>query len=468
MCYNYKVIFKQIVMKKKVLLTLIAVAAIIAGFALFGNKKASAPAATNNEVDSDQQSENNPKDNVQQTQSNNQNTQTPPPTGTVFSNGQDVPAPTFAGLIGGASNQASTLNTQAGLINQTASQIGAQTQMSPAEQQANQAAAALEASRASALGDVGTQGWSAAFQQGQEGLINRNIDAQEAAKQAEAQTFAAQRQANATALGAEAGAQNQAGGLQSSAGGILNSAASTAAPTVGQQGQTQYQPLNAGTNNGGSGSVSLTGVVGTDVSNLSNAVNNGTLDYQSALSQLSGYGTAVQNQLLPAIQKLNPNFNFNLSGSSAQTQAQGQQLNTQVATANQALDSLGTSFSSLSGLQTGGIPATNSIAQWIGTQLGDQALSKYQSNLADARAQLVGVLNAAGGTPTGNEATAMQYLPDNMTPAMFQANVGTAQNPGIVRQLMQQKASTFSGSGQQSNTSQNGTSNTNSSSLYNF
>lgn len=186
----------------------------------------------------------------------------------------------------------------------------------------------------------------------------------------------------------------------------------------------------------------------TFVNSLATQVQNGQMTRDEATSQLSAYGTAGLQALNTA---LGSNFNTNASNASAGTTATGQQIQTAADSTNKALDTLSTSFGSLNGLQTGGIPLTNSIAQWIGANLGDATLQQYKTNLADARSQLIGVLNSAGGTPTGNEATAEQYLPDNMTPAQFQQNVGTAQNPGIVRQLVQQKVSSFTSSGQQNN-----------------
>lgn len=241
----------------------------------------------------------------------------------------------------------------------------------------------------------------------------------------------------------------------------LSNAVSAIKRQLGQYGQTFYNPLQegaAGGQDGGTqGGIQLTGAPAQDVSNLAQSVVNGTLNYPAALSQLSGYGTAVQNQLLPAIQKLKPDFNFNLSASSAQTQATGQQIQTAADSANKALDTLSSIYSSLPAIQTGGIPFTNSIANYIAGAFGQSQLTQFQTALADARSQLVGVLNSAGGTPTGNEATALSYLPDNMTPAQFQAAVGTAQSPGTVRQLIQQKVGSFTTSGQQNSQPQNAT-----------
>lgn len=188
------------------------------------------------------------------------------------------------------------------------------------------------------------------------------------------------------------------------------------------------------------------------VTSMAQQVQGGQMTYQQALSNLSAYGPAGISALTQA---LGPNFNVNASTASAGTTATGQQIQTAATSTNAALDTLSNSFANLPGFETGGIPATNNIANWIATQFGSQALQQYKTNLADARSQLIGVLNSSGGTPTGNEATANQYLPDNMTKAQFDANVGTAQNPGIVRQLISQKVSAFTGSGAQTTPTNN-------------
>lgn len=202
----------------------------------------------------------------------------------------------------------------------------------------------------------------------------------------------------------------------------------------------------------GGGSIGTLPQVAQDAINLQiQRVKSGLSTIGDAQSAISAYGQAGIN----ALQKgLGSNFNVNASNASAGTTATGQQIQTAADSTNKALDTLSSAFMGLPAFQTGGIPATNSIAQWIGTALGDSALQQYKTNLADARSQLIGVLNSAGGTPTGNEATANQYLPDNMTVDQFKQNVGTAQNPGIVRQLIAQKVGAFTSSGQQ-NTSSN-------------
>lgn len=211
-------------------------------------------------------------------------------------------------------------------------------------------------------------------------------------------------------------------------------------PQLNAPGQQYYQPSQAGTGSSTSGS----GITPDVMNSYAQMAANGEL---SQVPSSITSNPVLNNQLNTLAKSINPNYNPVLSAASATTQQQGQQLQTQTGAANAALDTLATSFNSLPGVETGGIPLTNGIAQWIGSELGSGALSQFKANLADARAQLVGALNAAGGTPTGNEATALQYLPDNMTPAQFQQNVGTAQQPGIVRQLLQQKVQQFTTSG---------------------
>jgi hypothetical protein len=246
--------------------------------------------------------------------------------------------------------------------------------------------------------------------------------------------------------------------------GLNNAAGNTAPVQVPYNNQyispTTGQPVSGGGATTGTAMSQLPQQAQDAVNSYAQQVQSGAMTRADAESRLSAYGVAGTNALNEA---LGTSFNTNASNASAGTTAVGQQIQTAAQATNQALDTLTTLFNNLSPLQTQGIPATNSLANWVGSALGSQALSQYKTNLADARSQLIGVLNSAGGTPTGNEATANQYLPDNMTKAQFDANVGTAQNPGIVRQLVAQKVSSFTGSG-----SQNGTSTSSGGGLYDF
>lgn len=214
------------------------------------------------------------------------------------------------------------------------------------------------------------------------------------------------------------------------------------------------QPIGGGGANNGTALSQLPTQAQNAVASYAQQIQNGSMTRADAESRLSAYGVVGTNALNEV---LGNGFNTNASNASAGTTAVGQQIQTAANSTNAALDTLGSSFSSLPGFETGGVPITNSIANWIASQFGSSALQTYKTNLADARSQLIGVLNSSGGTPTGNEATANQYLPDDMTQSQFNQNVGTVQNPGIVRQLISQKVGAFTQSGQQNN----GTTNSN-------
>lgn len=234
----------------------------------------------------------------------------------------------------------------------------------------------------------------------------------------------------------------------------LTSAAGLASP---QQVGYNVQYLNplTGQQVGGGATGTLPQSAQDAVNSYAQQVKNGQMTRADAESRLSAYGVAGTNALNTA---LGTGFNTNASNASAGTTAVGQQIQTQSGTALAALDTLQNLFNSLPGIQTGGFPATNSIMNSIASALGSSALSSYKVALADARAQLEGVLTATGATtPSGAESMALTYLPDNMTPSQLQGNLQA------VKQLIQQKVEKFTQSGQQ----QNGTS-TNSNNIWDF
>lgn len=244
--------------------------------------------------------------------------------------------------------------------------------------------------------------------------------------------------------------------------GALTSAAGLAQPQLAGFNQQGFNPITGqfGTGQGGGTGTGtalsqLPQAGQTAVQSYAQQVQNGSMTRADAESRLSAYGVAGTNALNEV---LGTGFNTNASNASAQTTAQGQQLQTQAQSATQALDTLQTKFNALSGFQTGGIPATNGIANWIASNLGSASLTEYNQTLHDARQQLQGVLAAAGGgTPSGYESTAQTYLPDNMTPAQLQQGIAN------VKALIQQKVSSFTTSGQQ-----NTGGNTTGGSLYSF
>lgn len=328
------------------------------------------------------------------------------------------PTNTYSGLIGSAANSA---QSNAG-IGQNAADIAAQygKNISNIETQGNNAQAGYLSTGTSPVAEGGA-------------AIIANTQANQVAGQAQAESAALQ------GTGQQLTAQNQ------ETTGLLG-AASGAAPIQVPYNNQIINPQTGQPTNGTGTTGTLPAAAQTFVNSLAQQVQNGQMTRDEATTQLSAYGTAGLQALNTA---LGSNFNTNASNASAGTTAVGQQIQTAADSTNKALDTLSSSFASLPGWETGTIPAGNSIAQWVGSQLGDAALTQYKTNLADARSQLIGVLNSSGGTPTGNEATANEYLPDNMTPAQFQQNVGTTANPGIVRQLVSQKVTSFTGSGAQ-------------------
>lgn len=242
---------------------------------------------------------------------------------------------------------------------------------------------------------------------------------------------------------------NYAGSLGNTAQGLRQS---------GLQGAAQYaQPVQVPYSNQyinpqtgmpiGGGGFGGGGLVGgslqSSVQNIAQRVLNGSMGYDAGVQALSAYGQAGINGLLQA---LGPNFNVQQSNARAQAQGAstlqtgttGGVITKSADSANKALNSLQLAFNKLSKLQTGGIPATNNIANWIAQQFGQGALSSYNSILHDARAQLSGVLTSTGAvSPTGAEAMAQAYLPDNMTPTMFKNKLKAA------RDLIAQKVSAF-------------------------
>lgn len=259
---------------------------------------------------------------------------------------------------------------------------------------------------------------------------------------------AAQQQGLASAgglFGQAIGAANNQQGIQTA--GLLGTAGATAPVQVPYNNQF-ISPVNGQGISGGT--VGQLPQQAMDIVNTyAQQVQNGQMTRADAESRLAPYGVAGTNALTQA---LGSGFNTNLSNASAATTASGQQLQTQATSAVQALDTLQAKFNQLSGLETGGIPASNAITQWIGSALGQGSLTQYNQTLSDARQQLEGVLAAAGGgTPTNYVNTAQTYLPDNMTPAMLSQAISN------VKALIQQKVSSFVQSGQQSPTQSTGT-----------
>ena len=339
--------------------------------------------------------------------------------------------PAGAGGTTGAGNtdaQGNVINDMAGggtLLNQAVKSLLNVGQGNSAVQQATKGVQDVQNEYANKVAEIEGAPIPLEFQQGQKGVVERLY----ASKLANAQTAL---QNALTGQGQQITGASAAGGLVSPI-------------QVPYSNQIMYPTNLYGTPGSTTGGNSLVN----SIPSLAQSVVNGQMTIDQA-NNMIGNTMGLTDQLRQAIQKLNPNFNFSLSSSSGATQAQGQQIKTQSDTAIQALDKLQTDFGNLSQFQTGGIPATNSIANWVAEKLGSGKLAEYQTTLADARAQLAGVLTATGAmTQSGAENMALTYLPDNMTPDMLTAKISAAKT------LIQQKISSFTQSGQQGTGSTN-------------
>lgn len=388
---------------------------------------------------------------------------------------QQVPQGTPAGVqsnsqITSTPNQGTTpaSQTQQGLIAQinalVSNQNSQQAGLTSQEQALTNNFTNMNAGILSQPGEIGYQTGRQAQLQNTEQQGLSQLEGQQA-------QLAAYEQPQLSALTTEAGLlgpQNQT--ITASPGSITTNALTGqtySAPTQVPYSNQLIDPTTGQSVGGGtsSGTSTLPAAAQNAVNLQIQKVQSGLSTVADAESALSAYGQAGVNALQ---QGLGSSFNTNASNASAGTTATGQQIQTAAGATNQALDTLSNLYSQLPSLQTGGIPLTNSIANVIAGALGSKGLTAYNTALADARSQLIGVLNASGGTPTGNEATTLQYLPDNMTVQQFNQLVGTAQNPGTARQLVAQKVAAFTQSGLQNGTIAPTPSTTGPTSLYDF
>ncbi len=246
-----------------------------------------------------------------------QNTQTSTaPTATNYSTGGYAggivnPQLNTGAYSGGYTPPASTGTTYGGLVGSlvtNAQNTAALTQMTPEEQRLRQRAASLEGERSSALANVPTHGWDTAFQGGQEGVINRNINAQEGAVQAGITAAEQGRNVNATAL--------------TSAGTQLGTAISASQPSVTGYGQTSFNPLTGQFGGGSAGVQPGDPFYQTLQTYAQQLAHNQPASIPSTITG----NPVLQAQLLQMAQQINPNFNYN----TAQGVAGAQQSNAQL------------------------------------------------------------------------------------------------------------------------------------------
>lgn len=218
-------------------------------------------------------------------------------------------------------------------------------------------------------------------------------------------------QGQAAALQRDYGTQQQALSEQAK---NATTIAGLAAPQLTSYSTQAFNPVDS--------TFSGSGVPANDLNSLASAVNSGTINYSSALGQLSSYGPTIQNQLLPAIQKLNPNFNVNTNAgvSSSQTDLSGkyQQGLAQLRAAANIEPAIVQTLQSNPSLNQTPISALTNLNQWFAGQTSNPAqqqlssqVASYISALGLSPDQAAAIASQKGGTI----GTLLKTLKDNAT-----------------------------------------------------
>lgn len=308
---------------------------------------------------------------------------------------------TFSGLVGGATGQASALNTTAG-------QLGTQGQMTPAEAAARQQLAGIPGLIGSTDASIESHPSDSAFQMGREAVAGRNIEAQRQSLADQVAAYAAERSANTAAYTGQASAQNQAGGL-------YQGAANLGQPQVTTPGQAVFNPLTGTYSSASSGGgTSTTAPSGID----QNSWNQYVQDYSSGNfaaipSSITGNAN-LAGQLQAAVQSQNPSFDYsaasgaasgrqNLGATAGGIQSSQQQQIASYKSAQQQGQNLASQVTDLIshfGLNPSDVNAVNAGIQKIAQNTSSpqyQILSNYLNDVASRYSQ---VLTPPGGTAT--------------------------------------------------------------------
>lgn len=319
----------------------------------------------------------------------------------------------YSGIVNNLTQASQTGNAAPGIIQRLQSASTLSPQNVTAAQQHLQD---VQNEQARLLNNIGsTPGMSLTEATGREGQINQQaLTAINAAQTGVAN--AQQQQQNVISGLTNAGqVANTTQQLQQS--GLYN-AGQLAQPQLGAYGQNYYQPLQAGQNQGGGGSMDPQ----TQASTLAQQVISGQRSYQDALSAMGAYGGQGATFLNNAINGINPNFNYAQANAFGTTQGQvAPNLNM----AQKAIDNLNSTFSTLPWYQKSGIPAINALTgllSEVGVGTGTQ---KDKDNaISEARTQVANALGVATNTtPSAWTATVQGWFPDNATPDQVSAGV---------------------------------------------
>lgn len=226
-------------------------------------------------------------------------------------------------------------------------------------------------------------------------------------------------------------------------------------PITAAYGQTVFNPATGQYSNGGN--VTLSGQPATDTSSLATAVANGSIDYNTAFTQLSNaYGGAVANQLLGTIQKNDPSFNVNTSigqGSAAQSNANTAGTAQQqaalsayvqsypaVQTLNQNLNNI-TSLGNMTVQNAAGnninpfaaAPANATLAS-IKTGLSNTGQVTFNSNITALQQAIQALYAGSGGnTPAGVQTAIGQMADGSLSVSGLQALLTAAESEGSAK-----------------------------------
>lgn len=336
-----------------------------------------------------------------------------------------------SGLITNTAAQTQPANTYSGLINMAlnnaktgAADIKTASTLTPQQTQEYNALANLENAKSDTTNRIYANGnMSLDSQQGAAGQITRNLGLQE--------------QALTQGLGLANQSQTQAQTGATSAADLQTNtpltAAGLAAPIQQPYNSVLTDPQTGlPVNQSGS-----TGNLNDAVSSIAQKIQNGTMTYDEGTQALNAYGQGGVNALQSA---LGPNFNISQSNAQGAARATNIQnagtLNANVESAKAALNSLQTTYDSLSVLQKTPIPGANGLINSASnlTGIGNTATQNYQRVLEDARTQVASALASLGlTTPTDSGAVANAFLPDNMSPSAVKTAIKQIQT------LMEQK-----------------------------
>jgi hypothetical protein len=362
--------------------------------------------------------------------------------------------PTYSGLIGSAAGQAGNVQTQAGNVNNTATQIGANGQMSPQELAKIQLLGGLTESQAQDSANIETHPGVGGFAMGRDAINLANHEAIRSSLGQQIQGYAASRTANANALNQQATQQNNAGTLMGNAGNLYQNAATSAAPSTATPGQAVFNPLtgtySSASSGGGTPTTAPSGIDQNSWNQYIQAYASGNI--ASIPSAITGNAN-LAGQLQAAVQAQNPNYDYatatgaagarnsnaGLAGTTSPeaykaiyTKALSDYADLQQSIQN--VDGFGTLLTS--NMSAGGINPTdvkyaNQTLAQIRGQLSSSAQGQYDSTLAALRSKISGMLAVGGSeTPTAITADAQKILDGSLPLSSLNAVLSRIQTEG--------------------------------------